>query len=228
MERAAEAITATKDRDAIVRMTKYFIALRDARETYRSSDRLNVDEEFLSVTAEPDDTAADLAAKLDLLNNRLGRVNALIKTIDGQIGALKQDLDLSNQMRNLVNEYNLFEDGVVFTPGPRSVDSDRENDAGGPSAGEGGAEPLPTEDIDRAGVHISPIEGLGADRGAESMTFSIEEEIERLKNLRTYMEQVRRKLADQIDKIRRAIRAKGGVPTGSLAPAPERRMEGRT
>ncbi|MBZ0271037.1 hypothetical protein K8I61_03305 [bacterium] len=206
MERAAEQLAVEKERGRLAELTSYFLLLRDRRQAYRPPGAAVPAGDMFVVEIAGDDTPAALRSKLDLMKRRLSRVDEIVKRIDTEIKALSRELDLSRQIQGLVSEYSLFDDAAVFAPGPRT------------HAARGDEGPSTPETGDESGVHISPIEDGSAGAGATEITSSIEQEIRRLKGLRSYMRELREALTKRIREIEGRLAAPAGRREDARGP----------
>lgn len=194
MEKIADRISGETKRAALVDLARDFARLRDRREQFRPPGTRVAQTEFMTVEIRDADTNAELAAKRDLLQRRKARLAAVIANLKKEIAALKNDKALADQMRSLVIQEQLFEDGVVFSPGSRG--SARTSETPAPGGAESG-------DSSSRG-HVSPLEDVG--EGAK-LNVSIEDEIARLERLLEYLRGVEKQIDGQIQEIQRRLRA---------------------
>ncbi|MCB1152275.1 hypothetical protein KDL45_01405 [bacterium] len=204
MEKLSEAIAKEKRRSDMVEMTRQFILLRQNREKYRPPEA-NVERyDFLGVETPENLTRDQVVATIDLLIQRKYRVRAIISNVETEIKELKKELDLSRQMETLVQENNLFEEGVIFSNQPRSP-VDRPDDGTNVDSGEP--------------VHVSPITGSDSEGGG-TMTGGLQQEIERLQGVLKYLRDIVRRLDEQIlqlrDRLRQGRRDVPAPPTARL------------
>ncbi len=201
MLRSADRLSNESDREKIIAFTRYFLQLRDRRETFRPSGTQFGKIDFLSVEIRSGESLQSLQAKLDLLVKRRDRLKSAIKAIQKEIKALKKDLALGKQIKSLIDENNLFEEEIIFEREPRTIKIPEKvedtHPSGAQRTGSGGYE---------SGGHISPT-GEKGDLGAfDPSGYSIDVEITRLESLSTFLSKVKVKLDRQIRVIKKAMR----------------------
>ncbi|MCC6160069.1 MAG: hypothetical protein IT350_18605 [Deltaproteobacteria bacterium] len=212
MEKIADRISGETKRAAVVELARDFARLRDRREQFRPPGMRVAQSEFMTVELGDGDTPSELAAKRDLLQRRKARLAAVIANLKKEIAALRNDKALADQMRTLVIQEQLIEDGVVFSPGSRG--SARTGETPAPGGAEGGADPS-------ARGHVSPLEDVG-DRA--DLNVSIEDEIARLEKLLEYLRSVEKQIDGQIQEIQRRLRAdviRSPVPLNTARISPK-------
>ena len=167
----AQAMTREKNRDKALHLVReYFELLEKARQHRTAAD---IDMAGFSVTLDPLDSYQKVSEKISLLRDRAAKLKNLVKQIDKQIKRLRTEKSLATEMQQMIEEGALFEDGVIYSPSPRSLPvrrpDERPDDTGADD----------TTGFDEAGVHTSP---LNAGQGGESavMLDSIRKEIRRL------------------------------------------------
>lgn len=198
MHKSAEALAAEKRRGAMIDQAQLFIRLAERRKLYAPKETQVADTDFLGIAYTADEPTASLRSKRDLLFKRRERLREAMANVQKEIQALRNDKALADQMRNLVIQEQLFEDGVVFSPGPRTAPSRTD---------ESGTDVNPSNDAEgQSGVHISPLDTPDGDPAAAEAAFSIEDEIRRLQKLLEYMKGIEARLNRQIEDIERFIK----------------------
>lgn len=211
MEKIADRISGETKRAAVVDLARDFARLRERREQFRPPGMRVAQSEFMTVELADTDSPSELSAKRDLLQRRKARLAAVIANLKKEIRALRNDKALADQMRTLVIQEQLFEDGVVFSPGSRGSARPSETPApGGAESGDPGAR-----------GHVSPLEDVG-DRA--DLNVSIEDEIARLERLLEYLKGVEKQIDGQIQEIQRRLRAgviRGPGPMNAATISPK-------
>jgi len=196
MENTIRQMRETKDKKAAADLARRFYVLQQRRDPWRISAGVEQDFSLFQVEIEPLDGPAEILNKADILDDLVAKIRTAIARIDQRIKVLQREQRLAGEMRDLVSEMNLFQEGVRFHTGesaqPRVLDPDEEQ---------------PDEQGEGGGLHIPPLTGE-SDRvpGSDRATLSIQQEIKKLTEERQYLVRLSAKLSAKAADFRKKAR----------------------
>lgn len=183
METIVRQIRQTRDKKKAVDLAHMFYELRQRREPWRTAVAVGGRNFSDSVVEEDElDGPEELELKAAILDDLIAKVRLAIKQLDRQINRLKREYKLSNEMDSMIDEMNLFEEGVRFN-----------------SEANDGSTSLPeTED-----VHLPPLE-VGKQPGGEDRQYSgaIMKEIRKFEAEKKVLEELTADLSAKARKLR--------------------------
>jgi chaperonin cofactor prefoldin len=204
-------MTREKDRSRALELTREFFEFRKKADAYRTVPDKTGEIAAFSIELDPLDGPREINEKADLMRDRIARLEGIVKQIDRQIERLKKQAELAREMRQMIEEGNLFEEGVKFAPSPRALPIRR------PDEGSTSGSDSDSSNYDSAGVHTSSL--LDSDRNADRAvrTDAIESEIDRLENQKKFLLKVIEDLKRKVKEFGR--KAKEVSVLESRAPA---------
>lgn len=205
METTIVRMRETKDKKAAADLARRFYNLQQRRDPWRSSAYVQQDFSLFKVKIEPLDGPAEILHKADILDDLVAKIRTAIRRIDQRIKVLQRELRLGGEMRDLVSEMNLFQEGVRFHTGgsalPRVLDPEEEE---------------PEEPVEESGMHIPPLAAESDSMpGADRATLSIQRESKKLLEERQYLVRLSAKLsakAADFRKIAKTMRRREKAP----------------
>lgn len=172
-----------QSRSRQLELVRRYFTLRQSAQKLRPSKKPDTDSGPFSIQLDPLDGPREIKIKTDRINDRIVKLLETIKQIDRMIAELRKEKALAEEMRSMIEERNLFEDGIKFAPSPRALPVRRPDDTG--VSDPGGAD----GDIGEAGVHTSPLEVEGAS-GRSFMLSAIDQKIRSLETEKRFLENV--------------------------------------
>ena len=207
MTQVVEAMTLEKDRGKTLALAREYFRHRERVKKYQSATRPETELAAFSIDLDPLDGPREINEKIDLLKDRVRKLKQVVKQIDREIERLRNEMSLAQEMRQMIEERNLFEDGVLFAPSPRVLPVRRPDDPG-----DGSGDPGASSDdggYDAAGVHTSP-PGGEATTGRASMINAINKEIQRLETERRILLNVIEGLEKKVKQFSKKAKEVGG------------------
>ena len=193
MERVVKLLKRTANKKQAADLARRFYELQVRRQRWRSPTAIETDFSLFEVEVDPLDGPEELIAKAQLLEDLVTKIKAAISRIDKRIDRLRREFRLTSEMRDMVREMNLFQEGTRFHTGGRG-------DARP-------TEPTPEEPVvpdEEPGVHIPPLASDQGDvPGADRETVSIQREIKQLEAERKYLVQLAVQLSAKAAELRR-------------------------
>lgn len=119
LEDTVSMINREKDRNKIFQLTRQYLAIRQYMSTYRHSISFEKELALFDLSPDPLDGPSELREKARILRERRKNLLGVINKIDSMIASLKKEWRLAREMRDLVREGNLFDDGTAFSTAPR-------------------------------------------------------------------------------------------------------------
>lgn len=187
-----------EDRGKALELSKEFSNLREKARLYDKTPKSEPGIGAFFIKLEPLDGVREINEKIDLLNDRMKNLQSIIEQIDKEINRLKNERKLAREMQQILEERNLFEDGVLFAPSPRTLPIPKNEDGGSGSD-------ATDSSSDKAGVHTSPAGGVSAS-GKAMMFDAIDKEIARLEKEKEYLNKVIAELMKKVDQFRQKIK----------------------
>ena len=197
-----ESLNIEKDKAKQVDLVHEYFTLLEKAARFKTSSTSDSALGNFSIELDPLDGPREINEKIDLLNDRIERLELIIKQIDKEIARLKEKRALAIEMQQMMEERNLFEDGVRFLPSPRTLPV--RPSGGGDTNGSGS-----DSGFDEAGVHTSPVSGEGAEGGAY-MIKAIDKEIIRLNNEKKELKRIITGLKEKIRLFKEKAREVSG------------------
>ncbi|HPQ68030.1 MAG TPA: hypothetical protein PKW95_02805 [bacterium] len=196
MESTINQMRETKNKKSAADLARRFYTLQQRRDPWRISAAVEQDFSLFKVEIEPLDGPAEILNKADILDDLVAKIRTAIARIDQRIKVLQREQRLAGEMRDLVSEMNLFQEGVRFHTGesaqPRVLDPDEEQPD---EQGEGG-------------LHIPPLAGESDSvPGSDRATLSIQQEIKKLTEERQYLVRLSAKLSAKAADFRKKARS---------------------
>lgn len=202
ISKAVKALSKEKNRDKQIAIVHEYFTLKDKARKYRLATSSTSGIGDFSVELDPMDGLREINDKIALLQDRIVRLQGVIKEIDKKIRTLQREKKLAEEMHQMIEERNLFEEGVKFMPSPRTLPVRRPEDGG--TGTDGG-----DDQYDEAGVHLSPL-ASDAPGGRNMMLSAIDKEIKRLKQEKKFLKQVIDELLAKISEFTKKARELSG------------------
>ena len=199
------AMTHEKDRNKALALTHRYFQLREKLKRYQTQPKPDSDLPGFKVKLDPLDGPREINEKIDLLEDRIRKLQELVKKIEKEIQRLKNEMNLAQEMRQMIEERNLFEEGVLFVPSPRGLPVRRPDEAGTEDSSGSTEE----SGFDTAGVHTSPVETENVD-GRASMANAIKIEINRLNSEKAFLQNVILRLKQEVKQFRKKAKEVSG------------------
>jgi hypothetical protein len=216
MERVVQQMKNTTDQRLAADLARRFYDLHTRREQWRSPTTAETDFSLFEVDVSDTGAPAELLANAQRLDDLVTKIRAAVKRIDKNLNQLRRELRLNAEMREMIHENDLFQEGTRFHTGDRTS---------GVRPPEQTPEPTPPP-VQESGVHVPPIPATqGEPPGAERVAQSIQEEIRKLAAERAYLIKLAGKLSAKANDLRNKARQQqsrlGGVRQTMLAAGRE-------
>jgi len=182
METIVRQIRQTRDKKKAVELAHKFYELRQRREPWSATVAIKRDFSDSVVEEDELDGPEELELKAGILDDLVGKIRLAVRQLERQINRLKREYKLSNEMDSMIDEMNLFEEGIRFE-----------------SAEEEGVVGQP----DSEDVHLPPLE-VGKQPGGEGRQYSgaVMREIQKLEAEKKVLEELAAELSTKAAKLR--------------------------
>jgi len=176
-----QSLTREKDRGKQIHLVHEYFRFQERAKRLKASSGADRSIGDFSIELDPLDGPREITEKINMLQDRVSRLEMAILQIDKEIARLKEKRALAVEMRQIMEERNLFEDGVRFSPSPRTLPVRTSPGQDGSSGSDSG--------YDEAKVHTSPVSGEGSEGGAYNVG-AIDKEISRLEREKIGLEKI--------------------------------------
>ncbi len=190
MERVVRQMKSTTDQRYAADLARRFYELRTRREPWRSATSPESDYTLFEIDVASSGTPEELLANAQRLEDLVAKIREAIKRIEKNLNQLRRELRLNSEMRDMMRQNDLFQDGTRFYTGDRFAAQQT------PEA--------PTPETDTGAVHRPPLpEARGEMPGGDRSSQSIQEEINRLEAERSYLVKTASRLSAKAAELRK-------------------------
>jgi len=204
MERVVRQMKTTTDQRLAADLARRFYDLHVRREPWRSPTTAETDFSLFEVDVSDEGTPEELLANAQRLDDLVAKIREAIRRIDKNLNQLRREQRLNSEMRDMMRENDLFQEGTRFPSTGR-----------GAHGNEATPEPTPVPD-QQAGVHVPPInEDQGELPGSDRVAQSIQEEIKKLEAERAYLVKLAAKLSAKAAELRKKAKQRQHTDNGA-------------
>lgn len=198
IHKAVESMEKEKNKNRSIALVQEYFRLLEVSKKYQPKTAADIKFTPFIFVLDPLDGPREINEKIDLLRDRIKKLQQLINNIEQEIDRLENEKNLSQEMSQMIEEGNLFEEGVLFAPSPRLYPVKRP-EGSGIDDGSGNAD---AQSYNEAGVHTSPVDNESTTEGGRILS-AFDREIKYLEKQKTYLNQVIRELEEKVKEFMR-------------------------